>query len=132
MSNKETVRELYEAFGRGDVGAILERLDENVEWEPGEGVGDVPWLQPRHGRAGAAEFFTSLGGLEIHRFVPKALLEEDGLVVAVLDVEATIKSTGKRFVEEDEVHLWRFNANGQVTRFRHRVDTWRQVLACQE
>jgi ketosteroid isomerase-like protein len=132
MSNKETVREMYEAFGRGDVGAILERLDENVEWEPGEGVGDVPWLQPRHGRAGAAEFFASLGELEFHNFVPKAILEEEGLVVALVDVEATVKSTGKRFVEEDEVHLWRFNAGGQVTRFRHRVDTWRQVMACQE
>lgn len=129
MSNKETVREMYEAFGRGDVGAILERLDENVEWEHGASPTGVPWLQPRHGRAGAAEFFASLAGLEIHRFVPKAILEEDGLVVAVIDVEATVKATGKRFVEEDEIHLWRFDANGRVVRFRHRVDTWQQVTA---
>ena len=33
MSNTDTVREIYEAFGRGDVAAILDRLDDAVEWE---------------------------------------------------------------------------------------------------
>ena len=33
MSNVDTVKEMYEAFGRGDVPAIIEKLDENVEWD---------------------------------------------------------------------------------------------------
>lgn len=126
MGHKETVQEIYEAFGRGDVPAILDRLDDAVEWEYGTQPGEVPWLQPRHGKAGAAEFFASLAGLEFHNFVPKAILEGDGLVVALVDVDATVKATGKRFVEEDEVHLWHFNDAGRVVRFRHRVDTYRQ------
>lgn len=126
MGHKETVQEIYEAFGRGDVAAILDRLEESVEWEYGAQPGEVPWLQPRHGKAGAAEFFASLAELEFHNFAPKAILEGDGLVVALVDVEATVKATGKRFNEEDEVHLWYFNDSGRVVRFRHRVDTHQQ------
>jgi hypothetical protein len=43
-----------------------------------------PRLQPRHGKAGAAEFFASLAELEFHNFVPKVILEGDGLVVALV------------------------------------------------
>ncbi|HEX7185775.1 MAG TPA: nuclear transport factor 2 family protein [Thermoanaerobaculia bacterium] len=128
MGNKETAQEIYEAFGRGDVAAILERLDEDVEWEYGV-ASEVPWLQPRRGRTGAAEFFASLGELEIHTFILKAILEGDGLVVALIDVEATVKATGKRYVEEDEVHIWYFNEDGKVVRFRHRVDTQQHYQA---
>ena len=129
MGHKETVQEMYEAFGHGDVPAILDRLDDSVEWEYGAQPGEVPWLQPRQGKAGAAEFFASLAGLEFHNFTPKAILEGDGLVVALVDVEATVKATGKRFLEEDEVHLWHFNDAGRVARFRHRVDTYQQWQA---
>ncbi|MEX0682231.1 MAG: hypothetical protein WD904_06080 [Dehalococcoidia bacterium] len=30
MSNVDTVKAMYEAFGRGDIPAILEKLDDNV------------------------------------------------------------------------------------------------------
>ena len=126
MGYEQTVEEIYAAFGRGDVAAILDRLDESVEWEYGAQPGDVPWLQPRHGKDGAAEFFASLAVLEIHSFVPKAILGRDRLVVALVDVEATVKATGKRFTEEDEVHLWHFGDAGRIVRFRHRVDTLQQ------
>ena len=129
MANTEVVQEIYAAFGRGDVAAILDKLDESVEWEYGGATAGVPWLQPRRGKAGAAEFFASLGELDIQKFVPKALLESNGLVVALVDVEATVKATGRRFVEEDEVHLWHFDEAGRVIRFRHRVDTHQQVEA---
>jgi ketosteroid isomerase-like protein len=33
MSNGETVQEIYEAFGHGDISAILERYAEDVRWE---------------------------------------------------------------------------------------------------
>ena len=45
MSNIGTVREIYEAFGRGDVPAILNKLDDNIEWETQNPVAGVPWLQ---------------------------------------------------------------------------------------
>ncbi len=130
VSNLTTVRAIYSAFGRGDVPTILTHLDEHVDWEYGAGTTSVPWLQHRHGRDGAAAFLASLQGLSITRFVPKALMEGDGLVVALIDLEATVTATERTIVEEDEVHIWYFNEAGRVSRFRHRVDTYQHVVAC--
>jgi ketosteroid isomerase-like protein len=120
---------MYEAFGRGDVPAILAHVAEDVEWEYGGGTTDVPWLQPRNGRASVVGFFESLSAIEFHRFVPTRLLGDAEVVVALVDLEATVKATGKRFAETDEAHIWRFNPDGKVARFRHRVDTYLQALA---
>jgi ketosteroid isomerase-like protein len=131
MSHIATVQKIYEAFGRGDVPSILDRLSGSVEWET-EGHETVPWLKPRKGHAGAREFFQSLAALEIHKFEPHTFFEKDGLVLALINVEATVKATGKRFVENDEVHFWRFDETNLVAKFRHRVDTHRQFLALQK
>ena len=82
-----------------------------------------------YGRAGAAEFLASLSVLDIHKFLPKTFLEGPGLVVVLLELEASVKSTGKRIVEEDEVHIWYFDDKNRVTRFRHRVDTQQHLAA---
>lgn len=130
MSNIETVQSIYAAFGRGDVEAILGRLSESVEWEYGGPPStDVPWLQPRSGRAGAAEFFGALRVLEFPRFDVKLVAESGDTVIALVDLEAVITATGRRMVEEDEAHIWQFGADGLVTRFRHRVDTHLQWMA---
>lgn len=129
MSNLTAVHEIYAAFSRGDVPAILDRLADSVEWEYGAGASEVPWLQTRRGRAGAAGFFSSLSALEIEKFEPKAFLEGPGLVVVLLDLEAKVKATGRRIVEEDEVHIWYFDEASRVTRFRHRADTQQHLAA---
>ncbi len=129
MSNSQTIREMYEAFGRGDLPTILSKLSESVEWEYGPASTDVPWLQRRQGRDGAAAFFASLDQIQIHKFAPKAFLEAEGIVVVLLDVDFTVKATGKRVAEEDEIHVWRFDAEGKVARFRHGVDTHLHQLA---
>ncbi len=104
-------------------------MADSVEWEYGAGTTEIPWLIKRHGRAGAAEFFASLSTLDIHTFVPKTFLEGPDLVVVLLELEASVKSTGKRIVEEDEVHIWYFDDENRVTRFRHRVDTQQHLAA---
>jgi ketosteroid isomerase-like protein len=125
MANIDTVAAIYEAFGRGDIPAILDRVAPDVEWEYGQPSTDVPWLQPRRGREGAGEFFASLAVLEFHRFDVSALLADatGTIVVGLCQVEVSIRGTGVRFVEEDEAHLFHFNAEGLVQRFRHRVDS---------
>jgi hypothetical protein len=128
-ANANTIREAYEAFGRGDVPTILAKLDENVEWEYGISTREVPWFLPRRGIKGAGEFFESLAAIEFHSFVPKAILEGDNVVVALVDLSFTVKKTGKKVMEEDEAHVWRFNAAGKVVRFRHCADTHQHVQA---
>jgi ketosteroid isomerase-like protein len=121
MTNVDTVKAIYEAFGRGDVPAILERLDEKVEWETETETPGVPWLAPRHGRANVAGFFEALAPLEITRFEPHTFLEGPGVVFAIIALEANVK--GKHYVIPNEGHLWRFASDGKVTKYDHIVDT---------
>jgi ketosteroid isomerase-like protein len=101
----------------------LEQLADDVEWEYGVNSTDVPWLQPRRGRADVGKFFESLAAMEISKFVPNHVLSQGDLVVALVDLDAKVKATGQRVVEEDEVHIWYFDDRGRVRRFRHRADT---------
>ena len=123
MPHQETVRHIYAAFGRGDVAAILQHLDEEVAWEYAAASTDVPWLQPRRGRAQVPRFFESMSQFELHRFEPRTFLESGNVVVVLIDVELTVRASGRRIVEEDEVHIWHFNAQGKISRFAHKLDT---------
>jgi ketosteroid isomerase-like protein len=129
VSNLATVQGIYAAFGRGDVPDILAALADDVEWEYGVNSTDVPWLQPRRGRDGAAGFFESLGAMDIRRFEVSGLFEAGSTVVALVQIEFTVKATGRSVVEEDELHVWGFDSAGKVARFRHRADTHQQYLA---
>lgn len=129
MGNLQTVQEIYEAFGRGDVPAILERLADDVEWDSDASEGSGPFMVPRRGRDQVGQFFQALGAADFTRFEPTAFLESDNLVVALINVTFVVKATGKSVVQEDEVHIWRFGPDGKVVNFRHRVDTHAHHLA---
>jgi ketosteroid isomerase-like protein len=123
------VQAIYEAFGRGDFPAILVHLAEDVEWEYGVNSTDVPWLQRRRGRSAVPAFFEALGALDIQAFDVRALLAADNVVLALTGLDATVRATGIRIVEDDEVHTWYFNEANEVVRFRHRIDTHQQWKA---
>ena len=132
MSNTKVVQNIYEAFGRGDIPAILDHLADNVDWEYAyrAAPNPVPWLEPQRGKEGVAGFFKSAQeNLEIHRFAVNSLAEGPSVVVALFDLEATVNRTGKAIVEQDEAHIWHFNEAGKVVRFRHCADTYQQVMA---
>jgi ketosteroid isomerase-like protein len=134
MSNVDTVRLMYEAFGRGDVPAILERQAEDVVWETWDNDNSaqdagVPWVQQRRGREGVAEFFQVLvDGLEFHSFEPRNLLEGGNQVAATISFDATAKATGERF-QDEEIHLWTFDGDGKVSGMRHYMDTAKHIKA---
>jgi uncharacterized protein len=126
-----TVQEIYEAFGRGDVPAILDRLAEDVDWEVGGSSAHdegVPWLLRRRGRDGAAQFFATLDAFDIRRFEPLSFLAGPGQVAAVIGVELVIRASGF-VIADQEVHLWTFDDAGLVSAFRHVVDTAKHIDA---
>jgi ketosteroid isomerase-like protein len=129
MNPIETVQRIYAAFGRGDIPAILAELADDVQWEYDTFPNPMPWMQPRHGRAGAASFFEALGGIQITKFEPLHLLADGRTVLGVFNVEFTVKATGQQVKEPEEVHIWHLDEAGKVLRFRHRVDTWQQAQA---
>ena len=124
MSNIETVKTIYEAFGRGDINFILDQLAEDVVWEGwadnyGQKTG-VAWLQERRGREGAAEFFKIAATMEVNRFEVLSILEGENQIAAEVII-------GCKYFLDEEMHLWNFNKEGKVTRLRHYVDTAKHI-----
>lgn len=127
-----TVGAIYEAFGRGDVPAILERLAPDVAWDAPE-VSDaaqdagVPWLEPRHTPEQVAGFFGVLAELlTFNDFQVRDLIASGNRVAAEIRLDVTNKTSGERIVS-DEVHVWTCDDNGRVTSFRHYVDTAKHI-----
>ena len=127
-----TVQNIYAAFGRGDVPAILEHISDDCVWEYGGSPNDVPWLQWRRGRGGAGEFLRIAGTeLDFKSFTITTLLGNDTCVIALATLECVVRRTGKTIREIDEPHVWHFDDKGRVVKFRHAADTYQQSRANQ-
>jgi ketosteroid isomerase-like protein len=127
MDNITTVQEIYAAFGRGDVPAILERLAPDVVFDP-DFDGTAPWLTRREGRDEVAGFFADLGALEIHSFEPRNFMAAGDQVAVTIALGATVKATGEA-LPADEMHLWTFGPDGRASEMRHYVDTAKHAAA---
>jgi ketosteroid isomerase-like protein len=122
MSNVGTVQEIYGAFGRGDVPAILEKLHEDVSWDADETPG-VPWLKARRGRGNVAGFFEALAPLQFDHFEPHTFFESGDKIFVLLRMDMVAKSTGAKYHFENEGHLWQFDSAGKVIAYQHVTDT---------
>jgi uncharacterized protein len=124
----ETVKAIYESFGKGDIPAILARLSPDVAWEHDWGGETLKWFEPRSGRDAVPGFFASLADFDFVRFEPYAFLEGDDMVAVPVRLEVVVKANRKP-IRDLEMHLWTFGADGLVSGFRHFVDTrqWAQA-----
>jgi ketosteroid isomerase-like protein len=86
VSNVETVKAIYRAFGRGDVATILDKLEDSVEWETMVAVPEVPWLQARRGKANIGGFFESMTPLQITRFEARTIFDGDDKVFVLMSI----------------------------------------------
>ena len=128
-----TITTIYEAFGRGDIPKILGLLADDVEWESWADNraqrGGVPWLAAKRGKGGAAEFFQCVATqMQVRDFQVLSLMTDGHQVAAEIVIEVDVPSSGRRFRDE-ELHLWTFNDDGKVSRFRHYVDTAKHLEA---
>jgi ketosteroid isomerase-like protein len=132
-SNLSTVKAMYEAFGRGDIAALLEQVSEEVQWECWSDnlaqKAGVPWLQPRQGKAGVGDFFSLIGTFEIREFSVLSLMDGGDKVAAEFVIEAL--PPGGRLYRDEEIHLWTFNPAGKVVGLRHYTDTAKHIAAAQ-
>jgi ketosteroid isomerase-like protein len=135
MSNLATVQAIYEAFGKGDVPAILEMLADDVEWESWADnsavKAGVPWMTPRHGKAEAAKFFETAGQMEIVDLQVLSFMEGGDQVAVEFVFEARLPAWGGGHYRDEEIHLWTFDADGKVSRLRHYTDTAKHIAAFQ-
>ncbi len=57
----KTIEQIYQAFGRGDVAAILNAVTDDIDWATETSSTAAPWYGVRHGKDGVAAFFTAFG-----------------------------------------------------------------------
>jgi hypothetical protein len=128
----QTVQGIYQAFGAGNIPAIIEKMAPDVRWEEWADSfaqrGGVSTLAARRGPDGVMAFFQSLGAMQIHDFKVLDLIGGERQVAAEVVIDFSVPATGRRVLEE-ELHLWTFNEQGQVVRFRHYVDTAKHLWA---
>lgn len=129
--NSATVQALYEAFGRGDIPAVLATLDDAIAWDvfdPPTAAQDagVPYLQPRRGTAEVGGFFEALAAMEFGEFTLLDVTAGGDKVFAEIRIQVTSRATGRSLVDH-EIHAWEFGPDGRIVRLRHFADTAKHV-----
>src|SRR3954454_12008790 len=131
VDNATTVSAIYDAFARGDVPAILDRLADDVAWEQWADNfaqrASVPDLAPRRGRDDVAGFFGLIGAWTVLDFAVLDVIGSGRQVVA--EVRAAFALPGGGRFSDEELHLWTFDDGGQVVRLRHYCDTAKHIAA---
>lgn len=121
-SNIKTIAAVYEAFGRGDVAAILGAVTDDVDWAAETTSTAAPWYGVRHGKEAVAEFFTAFGStMEVEEFTPVSFAANDTDVLTVVRFAARSRATGKS-AAMDLHHFFRFS-DGKIAYYRGTEDT---------
>jgi ketosteroid isomerase-like protein len=121
--NLELARRAYDAFGRGDVPAVLGVLSEDVDWNT---PGVLPHSKEASGRDEVGQFFQGLVstwqdfGLEIQDYVASG-----DRVCVIGRAEGTLNGTRTGY---GFVHAWTVR-DGELARFDEYVDPDAEMLA---
>src|SRR5262249_10073662 len=118
----QTIKEIYEAVGRGDVGAILDRVTDDVDWAA-EVAGDAaPWHGPRTGKPGVASFFGDINtSIEISEFNPHNYAAGEDNVQLLVDWTFRPRANGHE-TSMTMHHYWGLR-DGKVIFFRGSEDS---------
>jgi uncharacterized protein len=118
----ETIQRVYEAFGRGDVDAILAVVDDDVDWasEPESSI--APWHGVHKGKGEVQEFFEAIAkNLEVTEFTPLAFASNDTDVLTVVRFGMRIPATGKSGAMD--IHHWFRFGDGKIVQYRGTENT---------
>ena len=125
MSNMQFVKDVYEAFGRGDIPTVLGAMDPAVEWRAAEGhpyrPSGEPWIGPDEV---LHQLFMKIGtdwdGFKVH---PNIFHDAGDTVVVEVRYTGRGKTTGKEAGTGIQAcHIWRVR-DGRVVSFQQYVDT---------
>jgi uncharacterized protein len=129
--NGTTVADIYAAFGRGDVAAILDRLSPDVVWDDWDDNfaqrAGVPHMVERRGPDGVAAFLGVVADYTIKRFDVLDIIGSGTKVVA--EVQNAFDMPGGGRYADEQLHLWTFDDDGRVVGFRHYLDTAKHIAA---
>jgi uncharacterized protein len=118
QQNVETIRGIYEAFGRGDIPEVLAAMAPDIEWVTPE---SIPWGGTFHGQEEVGGFFQGIGEKldELH-VEPEQYLDAGDHVVVLGTHRARAKGGGD--FEARWVMVWEMR-DGKATRFQEIIDS---------
>jgi ketosteroid isomerase-like protein len=120
--NVKTIKAVYEAFGRGDLPAILDAVSDDVDWASDAESTEVPWWGVHRGKDQVSDFFVKLAtATDTTRFDVLELMGEGDVVLAVVRFGVTSKTTG-RHADMNLHHYWKFR-DDKITYYRGAEDT---------
>lgn len=123
MSGTELITSVYEAFGRGDVPAVLAAMDPRIYWHEAESnpymPSGEPWIGPD---AVLNNLFVKLGedwdGFSVH---PVEFHDSGAAVVVEGRYTGIHRGTGEA-LDAQFCHIWSIS-NGKITKFQQYADT---------
>lgn len=118
QSNGDVVRELYAAFGRGDVPALLTMLDEQIEWHSPP---NLPHGGDFHGREAVGGFFQGIGEhWESLKVDLEVLVSSGDRVVVLAGAHGRLRASGEE-TAYSAAHAWTI-VDGMPVRFDEYVN----------
>ncbi len=116
----EFVKDVYGAFARGDVPAVLGAFAEDIEWYEAEGM---PYGGLHRGGEAVAQNVFGPIAEDVAGFavVPEEFMGSGDSVAAVVRYQGTGKTTGLA-LDLPVVHVWDIR-DGKLSRFRQFIDT---------
>ena len=134
MRGAEVIANLYEAFGRGDIPAVLGAMDPQIRWHEAESnpymPSGEPWVGPD---AIVAELFVKLGeDWEGFTVTPTSFHDAGDVVCVEGRYTAEYHTTG-RSIDAEFCHVWTLK-DGRITRFKQYTDTtqWRGAMGASD
>lgn len=125
----EIVQNLYAAFAKGDVPAVLQKFHPKIEWNEAENfpyADGNPYIGPQAVLEGV---FARLGAeWEYWKLTEQTYYEaKSGEIIVTGRYKAKNKATGKE-INTQFVHMWTLE-DGLVTKFQQYADTYQTVEA---
>jgi ketosteroid isomerase-like protein len=119
--NLDVIKQIYAAFGRGDLPGMLTWLHPDVSWIT-PGSSELPTAGKRRGHSEVMAFFGALVAMvDIVRFAPHDFLAQGDKVVVLGDEECRVKANGASVVNR-WVHIFTVS-DGMVVAFEEVLDT---------
>jgi len=120
LSTLDSVKEVYDAFAKGNIPVVLGFLNSDIDWTEAEGF---PYGGTYHGPRAVLEGVFMRLATEWNGFaaVPDDFIDAGDTVVVLGKYSGAYKATGKYF-EANFAHVWRVR-DGKAVRFTQITDT---------
>lgn len=123
MNNVNLIKNVYEAFGRGDIPSVLGAMSPDIRWHQAESnpyrPSGEPWIGPD---SVLSNLFMRLGAeWEGFTVQPKSFHDAGDSVIVEGRYTGSFKPTGKS-LNVQFCHVWNVR-DGKLTKFQQYVDT---------